>query len=178
MHKTNYFFCGPVPIDPWTGAGPRPSGWGPLLYIPQNFRSDLRKITAISSCHGFLSFFQTDSFRGSSTLCDQASWLVNGSCKVDVGGGSHQWTSQMRCFYLFTIKMFAGPLKRRRTAKLHADMHLALLDVYEGSVLDGIPSLSYANNIPTCSSVIGLSLLIFCQRLTSLAWSYCANRQH
>lgn len=79
-------------------------------------------------------------------------------------------------FIYLPQKMFAAPLKRM--ANLHADMHLALLDVYEGSVLDGIPSLSYANNIPTCSSVIGLSLLIFCQRLTSLARSYCANRQH
>lgn len=63
-------------------------------------------------------------------------------------------------------------------SKLHPDTHLTALDVYEGSVLDRIPRLSYANSVPTCSSVIGLSLLIFCQRVTSLAWSYCANRQH
>lgn len=53
-----------------------------------------------------------------------------------------------------------------------------MLEMYEGSVLDRLPHLSYANNFASCSSVIGLLLLIFCQRVTSLAWSYCANGQH
>lgn len=59
-----------------------------------------------------------------------------------------------------------------------ADSHPALMELYEGSVLDGLPRLSYANDFTPCSSVIGSLLLIFCQRVTSLARSYCANRQH
>ena len=26
------YLCGPVPIDPWPGTGPRPGAWGPLFY--------------------------------------------------------------------------------------------------------------------------------------------------
>lgn len=63
-------------------------------------------------------------------------------------------------------------------SSVHMDTHPTMLEMYEGSVLDGLPHLSYANIFPPCSSVIGLLLLIFCQRVTSLAWSYCANRQH
>lgn len=58
------------------------------------------------------------------------------------------------------------------------DSHPALMELYEGSVLDGLPRLSHANDFTPCSSVIGSLLLIFCQRVTSLARSYCANRQH
>lgn len=96
-----------------------------ILYIPQNLRSDLRKkITAISACSGFLSFFQTDSFRGSSTLrlCDQASWLVNGSCKVEPvcvfacwGGGGWSPVSQSNALLLFIYhKKCSQPLWNKR----------------------------------------------------------------
>lgn len=63
-------------------------------------------------------------------------------------------------------------------SSVHTDTDPTLVEMYEGSVLDGLPHLSYANNSPPCSSVIGLLLLIFCQRVTPLARSYCANRQH
>lgn len=82
-----------------------------------------------------------------------------------------------RTFFLFIF--FASPFFVTNVhAGVHADTHPILLEMYEGSVLDGLPHLSYANNFPPCSSVIGLLLLIFCQRVTSLARSYCANRQH
>ena len=29
---THLLLCGPVPNRPQTGTGPRPGGWGPLLY--------------------------------------------------------------------------------------------------------------------------------------------------
>lgn len=73
-----------------------------------------------------------------------------------------------------SLQNFASPTH----LSMHIDTHATMLEMYEGSVLDGLPHLSYANNFSPCCSVIGLLLLIFCQRVTSLAQSYCANRQH
>lgn len=79
----------------------------------------------------------------------------------------------------YRAMFFASPIFVTNIySRVHTDTHPTLLEMYEGSVLDGLPRLSYANNFPPCSSVIGLLLLIFCQRVTSLARSYCANRQH
>lgn len=44
-------------------------------------------------------------------------------------------------------KFFCQPAFETHT-RVHTDTHATLLEMYEGSVLDGLPPLSYANNFP------------------------------